>query len=821
PMTGATTPITNGIGGTDFIFNGSSPVTGGSSAAASSLVTSMSLDAADQKLYFVATNYAYNVAPFALSNAVYVENLATGGVTQLTSNGAGAGQFPTSLSNGIIGGVAVDAADNKVFFLTGHSAEGGSPELWYVSTNGGADQTATQVTLPGVSLNGEWQYTGLSYDSVNHQLYISEQNLAINGGSGFNGPGAIVVAQLGAGGTTVSSIVETIPESTLQSGAQLAYVPLGIDFVSLPVPDFTAAGTPAVENGAAVDLLTSTSTSTDASNGDYVGATIQITGGTFSSNENSSSDDHLSANTSGAAITASYNAGTETLTLTGYDTVADYNKVLDSIQYNVTGQNSTNYGQDDSRTLTWTINDGEQNIPAGSQNSTTTTVDITPVHTAPTIGGDGNVTTYYFSNPPTPIDSALTISDPDSLDITGATVTISSGYLAGDALSFSPQNGITATVSGDQLTLTGNASVADYQTALDSVGYSSTAADPTAADPTAGGTDVSRTIQWQVNDGFSSSNLSNIATSTIDDTACYLEGTRILTENGEVAVEDLRIGDPVVTASGAPRPIVWIGTRAYSARFAGNNPDLLPIRFRAASLAEGVPARDLLVSPKHAMFLDGVLIPAEHLVNGATIVQEKPEDDFHYFHIELESHDVLIAEGALSESFVDDDSRSMFQNAHEYKKLYPEARRKEPVYCAPRVGDGFALDRVRRRLAQRAGLPCPAATDFGALLGEVETCDHEGVSGWAQNAAFPDAPVCLDVMVDAAFFCYAYADGEQKGEGRRFAARFASPLGPSRPHEIELRRSADGAVLATRFFLAAGAPKHAAAWKASNHRSVL
>ncbi len=260
-------------------------------------------------------------------------------------------------------------------------------------------------------------------------------------------------------------------------------------------------------------------------------------------------------------------------------------------------------------------------------------------------------------------------------------------------------------------------------------------------------------------------------------------------------MEDLKIGDPVVTASGALRKIVWIGTRAYSARFAGNNPDLLPIRFRAGSLDFGVPSRDLLVSPEHAMFLDGVLISAKHLVNGATIVQEKPENDIHYFHVELESHDVLIAEGAFSESFVDDDSRAMFQNAHEFRKLYPEARPKEIVYCAPRVEDGFALDRVRRRLAERAGLPYPAATDFGALSGEVEHFGPEGVSGWARNAAFPDAPVCLDVLVDGDFAGYAYADSQRPHGGRGFAFRFAAPLDTSHEHDIELRRSADGAVL--------------------------
>jgi hypothetical protein len=277
--------------------------------------------------------------------------------------------------------------------------------------------------------------------------------------------------------------------------------------------------------------------------------------------------------------------------------------------------------------------------------------------------------------------------------------------------------------------------------------------------------------------------------------ACYRAGTRIATPDGEIAVEELKIGDLVRTMSGALRPLKWVGTRAYSARFAGNNPDLLPIRFKAGALADGLPARNLLVSPKHAMFLDGVLIPAEHLVNGATVVQEQPGEDIHYFHLELETHDVLLAEGAFSESFVDDDSRAMFQNAHEFRKLYPEERSREAVYCAPRVEDGFALDRVRRRLAERAGLPCPAATDFGLLLGVVEHCDVEGVSGWALNTAFPNAPVCLDVIVDGAFVGYAYAEAERPNGDRGFDLCFATSLDPSRPHEVELRRSADGARL--------------------------
>ena len=80
-------------------------------------------------------------------------------------------------------------------------------------------------------------------------------------------------------------------------------------------------------------------------------------------------------------------------------------------------------------------------------------------------------------------------------------------------------------------------------------------------------------------------------------TVCYVAGTLIRTVTGDVAVETLAVGDVVVTASGAERPIKWLGHRAYSGRLARSNPDLLPICFKAGSLADGLPARDLRCPP--------------------------------------------------------------------------------------------------------------------------------------------------------------------------------------------------------------------------------
>ncbi len=290
--------------------------------------------------------------------------------------------------------------------------------------------------------------------------------------------------------------------------------------------------------------------------------------------------------------------------------------------------------------------------------------------------------------------------------------------------------------------------------------------------------------------------LDNSGTITLTEAPCFLAGTRLATTAGEIAVERLRIGDRVLTASGAARPIKWIGQRAYDGRFIRGNRDVLPIRIRAGALGENLPHRDLFVSPHHAMFIDGVLIPAEQLVNGVSIVQAPAVASVAYFHIELETHDVLLAEGAAAESFLDCDSRLMFHNAAEFAALYPDA---DPVTaaCAPRVEGGETLRRICRRLASRAGVDtCP-----GALRGHLDAIERRSVSGWVRGES--DAPAWVAVSVDGMPVARGLAnrfrpDLAEAGIGQGWHAfRIVLPraLDPAKPHRISVRREADGAEL--------------------------
>jgi microcystin-dependent protein len=289
-------------------------------------------------------------------------------------------------------------------------------------------------------------------------------------------------------------------------------------------------------------------------------------------------------------------------------------------------------------------------------------------------------------------------------------------------------------------------------------------------------------------------------TATIDVVPCYCPGTLIETACGEKRIETLKIGDRVQTKSGTTRPIKWIGRRSYGGRFIMGRKDILPICLKAGSLADHVPKRNLWISPHHAMYLEGVLIEAKDLVNGVSIVQAEQAEKIEYFHIELDSHDVIIAEGSLSESFIDDDSRGMFHNAHEYRETYGDAPAAPARYCASRLDSGYEVEAARAKIEQRAGLRTVAADRKLALRGRIDVVQRHVISGWAQNPDYPEAAVCLDIYAGGQLIGQTLAnrfraDLEHAGLGSgRHSFDFTPPRGLDLA-TVEVRRSLDGAVL--------------------------
>jgi len=138
---------------------------------------------------------------------------------------------------------------------------------------------------------------------------------------------------------------------------------------------------------------------------------------------------------------------------------------------------------------------------------------------------------------------------------------------------------------------------------------------------------------FPVNVGAAVLSLGVQTTGSVDETftpaftvSCFATGTSIRTARGDVPVEHLAIGDRLALRHGGTAPLVWLGHRDVDCRRHPAPRSVWPVRVRRDAFGPGLPARDLLLSPDHAVFCDGVLIPVRHLLNGTSIVQEAHGD---------------------------------------------------------------------------------------------------------------------------------------------------------------------------------------------------
>jgi hypothetical protein len=282
---------------------------------------------------------------------------------------------------------------------------------------------------------------------------------------------------------------ETVTVNVSQAGPVLSSVPQALAY---------REGDPPATVAPALSLADSASTT-------LTSATVQLTGGTFAGD-----GDVLAVNTAGTSITASYDSTAETLTLTGTDTLADYQTVLQSVTYSSPSQNPDDYGSDPTRLVTWTVDDGNGSLSVGTA---TETIQITAVNNPPTLSNTAGSAAFTEEGGAVTLSNAVSITDPDSLDLTGATVSITGGTFAGDSDVLAATGTASISVSynsaTETLTLTGTDTLADYQAVLDTVTFNA------GENPTDFGSNPTRMVVWTLNDGSGSNNLSTPVTSTV------------------------------------------------------------------------------------------------------------------------------------------------------------------------------------------------------------------------------------------------------------------------------------------------------------------
>ena len=229
--------------------------------------------------------------------------------------------------------------------------------------------------------------------------------------------------------------------------------------------------------------------------------------------------------------------------------------------------------------------------------------------------------------------------------------------------------------------------------------------------------------------GKTPGNVTIVASRTLVTLACFAAGTAILTAHGERAVERLRVGDllPCLAGDRLAR-VVWLGHRDIDCARHPHPARVWPVRIAAGAFGPGQPRRDLLLSPDHAVLIRDaggqLLVPARLLVNGATVTRH-PVGRITYWHVELDRHDGILAEGLACETYLDTGNRAAFAGEIGLA-LHPDfsAAIWDARACGRLTEGGPALGDLRSRLRRRAvalghrpaGTPVPEVSVDGSAI---------------------------------------------------------------------------------------------------------
>ncbi len=217
---------------------------------------------------------------------------------------------------------------------------------------------------------------------------------------------------------------------------------------------------------------------------------------------------------------------------------------------------------------------------------------------------------------------------------------------------------------------------------------------------------------------------------------CFLRGTKILTSKGHRNVEDLRVGDFLPTVFGGMSPIEWIGCYGFK-KSDSDNPwpdEAKPVRIMRSALDDNVPDAELYLTASHALFIDGVLVPVGNLINGTTITLDDADefDRLEYFHIKLETHDVIEAQGALCESLLEiRETDAMFGD---YIRKYGAAKTKETP-CAPILSFNGGRNEIKSRLRSAVSVWLDRRQQLDVIRDRLE---ERGIA-LGQNTTLPES----------------------------------------------------------------------------------
>jgi len=212
---------------------------------------------------------------------------------------------------------------------------------------------------------------------------------------------------------------------------------------------------------------------------------------------------------------------------------------------------------------------------------------------------------------------------------------------------------------------------------------------------------------------------------------CFLKGTTVRTAESDRKIEDLAVGDLLPTIFGGISPIQWIGRY----RFKRSDPtkpwvkDVVPIRVARSALGPDIPRTDLYVTQHHALLIDGLLVAAGNLINGTTITRYDASelDELEFFHIKLELHDVIYAEGALCETLVNVDENAV--NFADYLREYGPSTA-EAAPCAPLIRYGYRRGEIKSCLRSAISPWIDRRQDVDIIRDKL---DARGIALWRQS----------------------------------------------------------------------------------------